>query len=124
VNSTLKPASIITAPDTTISAAAGSSTKIRPDFLSGSINFYEYVENSPLGFNDPNGLQAQAANTCCDQQKIKNIQQDLQNAFSGAAAAKSKVFQKYKPCLQKMLGDMSFQCGPPPPNKPSECGGS
>lgn len=93
-----------------------------PGFLSGGINFYEYVENSPLGLRDPNGLQAQAATTCCDQQKIKDILKQLQDAFSGSAAANSKVFQKYAPCLQKMLGDMTFQCGPPPPNRPKECG--
>jgi len=93
-----------------------------PSFLSGGINFYEYVENSPLGFKDPNGLQAQPASTCCDPQKTKDILQQLQNAFSGPAAAKSTVFQKYKPCLQKMLGDITFQCGPPPPSQPTECG--
>jgi RHS repeat-associated protein len=93
-----------------------------PGLLSGGINFYDYVENSPLGFKDPNGLQAQPASSCCDPQKTKDILEQLQNAFSGPAAAKSKVFQKYKPCLQKMLGDITFQCGPAPPSKPTECG--
>jgi RHS repeat-associated protein len=93
-----------------------------PGFLSGGINFYEYVENSPLGFTDPNGFQAQPASTCCDPQKTKDIQKQLQDAFSGSSAANSKVFQKYKPCLQKMAGDITFQCGPPPPGKPTECG--
>jgi RHS repeat-associated protein len=90
-------------------------------FLSGGINFYRYVENSPLDFKDPNGLQAQPSSNCCDQQKTKEILDQLQNAFSGPAAAKSKVFQKYKPCLQKLLKDVKFQCGPSPPGKP-ECG--
>jgi RHS repeat-associated protein len=93
-----------------------------PGFQSGGINFYDYVQNSPLNFKDPNGMQAQPASNCCDQDKTKDIVQQLQSAFSGSAAAKSKVFQKYKPCLQKMLGDVKFQCGPPPPNKPNECG--
>jgi len=75
-----------------------------PGFLSGGINFYEYVENSPLGFTDPNGFQAQSASTCCDPQKTKDIQKQLQDAFSGSSAANSKVFQKYKPCLQKNGG--------------------
>lgn len=91
-------------------------------FLSGANNFYRYVENSPLGFKDPNGMQAQPSSNCCDPQKTKDVLNQLQNAFSGPAAAKSMVFQKYKPCLQNLLGDIKFQCGPPPPGKPTECG--
>jgi RHS repeat-associated protein len=91
-------------------------------FLSGGINFYEYVENSPLGFTDPNGLQAQPAKPCCDDKKIKDGLRQLQQAFSGATADKSKIFQKYKPCLQKLAGDLKTECGPPPAGHPRTCG--
>ncbi len=64
-------------------------------FLSGGINFYGYVENSPLGFKDPNGLQAQPSGACCDDKKIKQGLQQVQDAFASAAATKSAVFQKY-----------------------------
>ena len=53
-------------------------------FLSGSINFYDYVENYPIGFNDPNGLQAKSPFSCCgpqDQQKIIQGLQQLGQAF-------------------------------------------
>ena len=83
-------------------------------FFSGSLNFYEYVENSPLGFKDPNGLQAQGgAAPCCDKQKIKDGLRQLQQALNGPKAAHSAIFQKYKPCLQKLAGDLDIKCGPP-----------
>ena len=83
-------------------------------FFSGSINFYDYVENSPLGFKDPNGLQAQGgAASCCDKQKIKDGLRHLQQALSSPKAAQSAIFQKYKPCLQKLAGDLDVKCGPP-----------
>jgi RHS repeat-associated protein len=91
-------------------------------FLSGGINFYDYVENSPLGFKDPNGLQAQAAKPCCDDKKIKDGLRQLQQAFSGASADKSKIFQKYKPCLQRLAGDLKTECGPAPVAHPRTCG--
>jgi len=83
------------------------------NFFSGSINFYEYVENSPLGLKDPNGLQAQPAKPCCDDKKIKDGLRQLQDALNGAKAAQSAIFQKYKPCLQKLAGDLDVKCGPP-----------
>ena len=91
-------------------------------FLSGGIDFYDYVENSPLGFKDPNGLQAQAAKPCCDDKKIKDALRQLQQAFSGASADKSKIFGKYKPCLQKLAGDLKTECGPTPAGHPRTCG--
>jgi RHS repeat-associated protein len=91
-------------------------------FLSGGVNFYQYVENSPLGFKDPNGLQAQPAAPCCDEKKIKDGLRRLQQAFAGAAALKSKVFQEYQQCLQKLANDPDVKCGPPPKEYPRECG--
>ena len=91
-------------------------------FLSGGVNFYEYVQNSPLGFTDPNGLQAQPSKPCCDDKKMKDGLRRLQQAFSGATADKSKIFQKYKPCLQKLAGDLQVNCGAPLPGQPRTCG--
>ena len=91
-------------------------------FLSGGINFYEYVENSPLGFTDPNGLQAQPSGACCDEKKLKQGLKQVQDAFASAAATKSAVFQKYANCLQKLANDPDVKCGPPPKNQPTACG--
>jgi len=82
------------------------------DFLSGGVNFYDYVENSPIGFNDPNGLQTQPVAPCCDEKKIKDGLRQLQQAFAGATAGKSKIFQKYKQCLQGLANDPDVKCGP------------
>jgi len=95
------------------------------NFFSGSINFYDYVENSPLAFKDPNGLQAQPAKPCCDDKKIKDGLRQLQQALNGAKAAQSAIFQKYKPCLQKLAGDLDVKCGPPLASTPpgtTNCG--
>jgi RHS repeat-associated protein len=93
-------------------------------FFSGSINFYDYVENSPVEFKDPNGLQAQPAAPCCDDNKIQDGLRQLQQALNGARAANSTVFQKYKPCLQKLAGDLNVKCGPPlaTPQGTTNCG--
>jgi RHS repeat-associated protein len=92
------------------------------DFLSGGVNFYDYVENSPIGFNDPNGLQTQPVAPCCDEKKIKDGLRQLQQAFAGATAGKSKIFQKYKQCLQGLANDPDVKCGPPSKGRPTECG--
>ncbi len=91
-------------------------------FLSGGVNFYGYVENSPIGFKDPNGLQAKPAAPCCDEKKIKDGLKQLQQGFTGAAASKSAVFQKYQNCLQKLANDPDVKCGPPPKKTPTACG--
>jgi RHS repeat-associated protein len=91
-------------------------------FLSGGINFYQYVENSPLGFTDANGLQAQPDKPCCDDKKIKDGLFGLQQAFASASATKSAVFQKYQPCLQKLGNNPDVKCGPPPKKTPRACG--
>lgn len=91
-------------------------------FLSGGVNFYGYVENSPLGFKDPNGLQAQPDAPCCDPKKMKDGLKQLQQAFSGATAGKSTIFQKYAPCLQNLANHPDVKCGPPPKDHPKTCG--
>jgi RHS repeat-associated protein len=81
-------------------------------FLSGSIDFYAYVENSPVSFNDPNGLQARGEAPCCTE-KFNDALAQVQKALSGPNAAQSAVFNKYKPCFQKLGGDVRVKCGPP-----------
>jgi len=91
-------------------------------FLSGGLNFFEYVDNSPLGFTDPNGMTAEPSGQCCDRRKIIRGVKHLQQGFSGPNAARSKVYQKYKPCLDNLAANPDIRCSPPPKNSPTDCG--
>jgi RHS repeat-associated protein len=92
-------------------------------FFSGAVDFYSYVENSPTGRTDPNGLQSQGPTPCCpqDQQKIKDALGQLRQAFNGTKAAQSFIFNKYKTCLLNHLNNPDIKCGPTPKNQPNSC---
>ena len=62
-------------------------------FNSGTVNFYDYVGNSPLNFNDPTGHEA-----CC-QKNIDIGRTELINALNNSQIMGKGVFKKYKKCL-------------------------
>jgi RHS repeat-associated protein len=74
-------------------------------FHSGTVNFYDYVGNSPLNFNDPTGHEA-----CC-QKNIDYGRTELINALNNSQIMGKGVFKKYKKCLLR-FPEMQIKCDP------------
>jgi RHS repeat-associated protein len=72
-------------------------------FGTGTIDFYSYVENSPLDFNDPTG------NAPCCQKNIDDGRRELGRALNNSQIMGQGVFKKYKNCLLR-FPDMNTQC--------------
>lgn len=74
-------------------------------FSSGTANFYDYVLDSPINFNDPTGHKA-----CC-QHNVDLGRAELINALNNSQIMGKGVFKKYKACLLK-FPDLRITCDP------------
>jgi RHS repeat-associated protein len=84
-------------------------------FASGTNDFFTYVENFPLNFRDPLGLQSSEGKggggaTCC-QKNIDIGKKELENALNNPQLMTGKIVKKYQNCLMK-FPNMKIICDP------------